>query len=257
MFPLVLRPVQKSASRLLLAGTHAAVEVTDHGTPLEVQQQPPVAVTWNGMTNDLQPRQMNVLAQPLWQGTARWPHAVENLLAQGSGGSQSSSLEQDESEAKAACRGKSVWRFWMCSPAVRARHLQDGQLSSETGAQCMWPVEAHAVFPPGACVWPAIFMTSDGCFSAGFPVAGVAHSDVTTQPPIQQQPAPSGEARLNTTQLPVEASSGSSSPRAVLRTAASRKQRRRLKAAAEGREDKEMPWGKPSRFAPTARSQCY
>eukprot|EP00913_Durusdinium_trenchii_P021762 g20445.t2 len=336
MFPLVLRPVQKSASRLLLAGTHAAVEVTDHGTPLEVQQQPPVAVTWNGMTNDLQPRQMNVLARPLWQGTARWPHAVENLLAQGSGGSQSSSLEQDESEAKANLHD--------------ASQLQDGQLSSETGAQCMWPVEAHAVFPPGACVnalrdtsdvhqkirvqqlypldvaeelgdermmsflkqlgatkrskekasifsafgtrswsslaslrstlsskssrssesessesrlssprckrsclvrsiresldeevWPAIFMTSDGCFSAGFPVAGVAHSDVTTQPPIQQQPAPSGEARLNTTQLPVEASSGSSSPRAVLRTAASRKQRRRLKAAAEGREDKEMP----------------
>lgn len=227
MFPLVLRPVQKSASRLLLAGTHAAVEVTDHGTPLEVQQQPPVAVTWNGMTNDLQPRQMNVLAQPLWQGTARWPHAVENLLAQGSGGSQSSSLEQDESEAKEDLHD--------------ASQLQDGQLSSETGAQCMWPVEAHAVFPPGACVWPAIFMTSDGCFSAGFPVAGVAHSDVTTQPPIQQQPAPSGEARLNTTQLPVEASSGSSSPRAVLRTAASRKQRRRLKAAAEGREDKEMP----------------
>lgn len=214
----VLRPVQKSASRLLLAGgTHSAVELTDHGAPLEVQ--PPTATVlapWNGP--ELQSRQMNVLAQPLWQGAARWPVVVENLLAQGATGGSlpSSSVEPQEAED---------------AQESQLQACQDSQLPSETGAQCMWQLDAHAVFPPGACVWPAIFMTSDGCFSAGFPVAGVPHSDVTAQPPIQQQPAQTGND-VQEKQVPIEASlGGSSTPRGSLRTSASRKQRRRLKAA--------------------------
>lgn len=56
----VLRPVQKSASRLLLAGTNAAVDLTEHGAPLEVPQATTVQA-WNQPGQDL-PRQANVLA---------------------------------------------------------------------------------------------------------------------------------------------------------------------------------------------------
>lgn len=210
----VLRPVQKSASRLLLAGTNAAVELTDHGAPLEVPApSATVPAAWTG-PSDLRP--MMAPAQPLtWQGPARWP-AVENLLAQGAtSGSAPSSLEHPETQEE----GES--------------QLQDGQLSTETGAQCMWQFDAHAVFPPGACVWPAILMTSDGCLSTGFPVAQMPHSDVTAQP--LQQPAPRNDVK-ETKQ--VEASSGAPSSPRSLRTSASRKQRRRLKAAMAADEKK-------------------
>lgn len=213
----VLRPVQKSASRLLLAGTNAAVELTDHGAPLEVQA-PTAVAAWNGMPSDL-PRPM--MAQPLtWQGPARWP-AVENLLAHGatSGSAPSCSLEHPEAQEEGP-----------------ESQLQDGQLSTETGAQCMWQFDAHAVFPPGACVWPAILMTSDGCLSTGFPVAGVPHSDVTAQP--IQQPAPRNP-RIDVQETKqIEASSGAPTSPRSLRTSASRKQRRRLKAAMAADEKK-------------------
>lgn len=207
----VLRPVQKSASRLLLAGTNAAV---DHGAPLEVPAPTAtVPAAWTG------PSELRLMApQPLtWQGPARWP-AVENLLAQGAtSGSAPSSLEHPETQEE----GES--------------QIQDGQLSTETGAQCMWQLDAHAVFPPGACVWPAILMTSDGCLSTGFPVAQMPHSDVTAQP--LQQPAPRSDVQ-ETKQ--VEASLGAPSSPRSLRTSASRKQRRRLKAAMAADEKKHV-----------------
>lgn len=40
----------------------------------------------------------------------------------------------DASQLQAACRGKSVWRFWMCSPAVRARHLQAAGKTAKLGS---------------------------------------------------------------------------------------------------------------------------
>lgn len=213
----VLRPVQKSASRLLLAGTNAAVELTDHGAPLEVPAPTATPAAWNGMPSDLRP----MMAQPLtWQGPqgpVRWP-AVENLLAQGATSGSAPSSQHPETQEE----GES--------------QVQDGQLSTETGAQCMWQFDAHAVFPPGACVWPAILMTSDGCLSTGFPVAQMPHSDVTAQPPIQQ---PALRSDVKETKQ-VEASSGAPSSPRSLRTSASRKQRRRLKAAMAADEKKHV-----------------
>jgi len=199
MFLPVLRPVQKSASRLLLAGTNAAVEISDHGVPLEVQ--PPTTAVYPNWSQAVQIDPRLTAAQ--WQG-ARWPVAVENLLA-GASGSRSSREPQEEQDT------------------TLESQPDQGRQASETGAQCMWQLDAHAAFPPGACVWPAVFMTSDGCFSAGFPVASVP-ADVL-QPPVQQ-------AQTGDVQGQEAASSGSSSPRG-LRTSASRKQRRRLKAAAD------------------------
>jgi len=214
----VLRPVQKSASRLLLAGTHTAAELTEHGVPLEVQ--PPTTAVYQPnlvhapMHNDLSSRQMNVLAQaqPVWGG--RWPMAVENVLAQGTGSSRSSHEAQDtQADGYAEMQLSS----------------QDGQISSETGAQCMWQLDARAVFPPGACVWPAIFMTSDGCFSAGFPVGNVAPAEVTQAPQQTGASTATDAAQPTGTEA---TSNGSSSPRlGISRTSVSRKQRRRLKAA--------------------------
>ncbi|CAE7588030.1 APUM1 [Symbiodinium natans] len=173
------------------------------------------------MHSDLSSRQMNALAQPIWGG--RWPVAVENVLAQGSGTSCSSSQEQGQAQAAQAEEFTQELQQPVSS--------QDG-LNSETGAQCMWQLDARAVFPPGTCVWPAIFMTGDGCFT-GFPVGSVLPSqDVTQQAPT------TGASQSDVAQPPVteanasNGSNGSTSPRnGISRTSTSRKQRRRLKAA--------------------------
>ncbi|CAE7866820.1 APUM1 [Symbiodinium necroappetens] len=220
----VLRPVSKSAGRLLLAGGRELEQLgtPDHGVSLEApatavyQPQPQLYAPMHG---ELSSRQMHALAQPSWGG--RWPVAVENVLAQRSGNSHSSNQEQVQAQALQEQQPVSS---------------QDGQ-SSETGVQCMWQLDARAVFPPGACVWPAIFMTGDGCFT-GFPVGSVAASqDVTQQAQQTGAAQPSGDAAnvAQPAQVNEATSNGSTSPRngisRTIRTSASRKQRRRLKAA--------------------------
>jgi len=226
----VLRPVSKSAGRLLLAGGRELEQLgtPDHGVSLEApatavyQPQPQLYAPMHG---ELSSRQMHALAQPSWGG--RWPVAVENVLAQRSGNSHSSNQEQVQAQALQADE------FMQEQQPVSS---QDGQ-SSETGVQCMWQLDARAVFPPGACVWPAIFMTGDGCFT-GFPVGSVAASqDVTQQAQQTGAAQPSGDAAnvAQPAQVNEATSNGSTSPRngisRTIRTSASRKQRRRLKAA--------------------------
>ncbi|CAE7777882.1 APUM1 [Symbiodinium pilosum] len=92
----------------------------------------------------------------------------------------------------------------------------------------MWQLDARAVFPPGAYVWPAIFMTGDGCFT-GFPVGNVASQEVAAQ--VQTGAAQASDV-AQPAQVNEATSNGSNSPRnGISRTSASRKQRRRLKAA--------------------------
>lgn len=204
----VLRPVSKSAGRLLLAGGRELEQLgtPDHGVSLEApatavyQPQPQLYAPMHG---ELSSRQMHALAQPSWGG--RWPVAVENVLAQRSGNSHSSNQEQVQAQALQADE------FMQEQQPVSS---QDGQ-SSETGVQCMWQLDARAVFPPGACVWPAIFMTGDGCFT-GFPVGSVAASqDVTQQAQQTGAAQPSGDAAnvAQPAQVNEATSNGSTSPR--------------------------------------------
>ena len=123
-------------------------------------------------------------AQP-WQA-ARFPVVVENLIA-GASGSQSSATPEEESQdgQLSECLrmhfGPEIAQNTAFLLLLWCVLGPKGCVGLRTGAHCMWQMDAHAVFPHGTCaapllrpmsardveVWPAIFMTSDGCFSAG------------------------------------------------------------------------------------------
>jgi len=213
------RPVIKSGSRLLLASSHAAV---DHPGSLTEVPAPPApnqifspTLTYSDppASPARQPAASSPAVPALWQiggsSSSRWPGAVESWLAQGR-------PENPEAESQLVQGG--------VQQNLQVQPIQYQVGSADASQSAATPCVFQVGFPAGACgVWPAFFLTTEGCFSQGFPIAGfVPLEQQPQQPQVQQMQAPLQEV----------AASASSTARAALgRTGASRKQRRRLKAA--------------------------
>eukprot|EP00930_Biecheleria_cincta_P057119 TRINITY_DN43103_c0_g1_i1.p1 TRINITY_DN43103_c0_g1~~TRINITY_DN43103_c0_g1_i1.p1 ORF type:complete len:658 (-),score=138.54 TRINITY_DN43103_c0_g1_i1:89-2062(-) len=268
MIPLqVLRPVTKSASRLLLAGS-SAVDLSDHGAPAEVQVQPlqnfspslPCEPSASSPVRQPLPPSANpaVPALSRWStGTvaqSRWPEAVESLLvAQGASRHDAASEVLPTATEPEDLAAQEPQRQQQLQPGLQQQPLgYEGTDASSTqpAATQFFVVNAQTGFPTGLpptmLVWPTFFMTNEGCFSAGFPVAGFTTVAGVSQPSQPQQHQQQEQQQEHQQQLQQQQQTqqhcvapqpqtqttqhSSTEPSLTGRTGASRKQRRRMKA---------------------------
>lgn len=223
----VVRPVCKSASRALLAGSNAASELADHGvTPTEVA--PPTNHYVNLNTNlpaigETPPSPVKgpvVMAAvpsvpPLWHASSsRWPVAVESWLSQGS--------RADEAQSSSSSSVNTQNVEVQSPQGTQNVQLQQVQFpyQSMTDGVTVW----HSVgFPAGALVWPAVFFTNEGFYSAGQMASSFPPEEVSEDQLRQLQ----GTQQVSQQEVAQSEPLDGKSPAVGARTGCSRKQRRR------------------------------
>mmetsp|Transcript_66551 Transcript_66551/g.142339 ORF Transcript_66551/g.142339 Transcript_66551/m.142339 type:complete len:511 (-) Transcript_66551:147-1679(-) len=203
----ILRPVQKSATRLLLAGTNSAVDFHDQLPDGLAPAVPSAAHHTPAVPSVVGPPQGPLC---LWHTESRWPGGVQPILMQGA-------------EATPAVSADGV------APELVPSSADSGPSPVE-GSPSSWPSDAP--WPVGAMVWPVLWPPEAVVNGAGsWPVSGNGMV-VVANPSLMEshqshQPQQAHELGLE--------SGSSCCAKAALpgRTGASRRQRRRQRSAVE------------------------
>lgn len=194
----LLRPVQKSASRLLLAGTNAAFDFHEHGAEPQLQTQPPVLVAQPGAqpVANAQPTHGVATSQPMWPTTqARWADFVP----------ADEQPDEDASESAEGMQGQPV----------------------------LWPLAGP--FPAGTVMWPMLLPMHGPADAWNTGAQEAAQADQQWCE-ASGSPSPDLEYFTGTSVASAGASRGCQTPslpseRSCARTGASRRQRRKQRNA--------------------------